>query len=52
VHLAASSELERVTGRFFADLRTKKSSPRSYDQETATRLWLLSAELVSLHSTI
>jgi len=52
VHLASAPELEGVTGGFFAELKPKKSSPRSNDEETATRLWRVSAELVGLDSTI
>jgi retinol dehydrogenase 14 len=52
VYLAASPELERVTGQFWAELKPKRSSPRSYDNTTAGRLWQLSAELVGLGCTI
>ena len=33
VYLASAPELEGVTGRFFAELKPKKSSPRSYDED-------------------
>jgi NAD(P)-dependent dehydrogenase (short-subunit alcohol dehydrogenase family) len=52
VYLATAPELERVTGRFFADLTTKKSSSRSYDEATAARLWRVSAELVAPGGTV
>ncbi len=52
VYLASAPELEGVTGRFFAELKPKKSSPRSYDETTATRLWRASAELVGLTDTV
>jgi NAD(P)-dependent dehydrogenase (short-subunit alcohol dehydrogenase family) len=52
VYLAASPELERVTGQFWAGLKPRKSSPHSYDNTTAGRLWRLSAELVGLDCTI
>ena len=48
VHLAAAPELERVTGRFFSGLKARKSSPRSYDEATAARLWRVGTELVDL----
>lgn len=48
VHLASAPDLERVTGRFFANTRPKKSSRRSYQQATAARLWHVSADLVDL----
>jgi len=46
--LASSPELAETTGRFFANGRQVRSSPRSYDQADATRLWQVSAELVGL----
>jgi retinol dehydrogenase 14 len=48
IHLATAPDLERVTGRFFADGRAKRSSPRSYDEATAARLWQVSTHLVGL----
>jgi retinol dehydrogenase 14 len=48
VLLASSPALEQVTGRFFVDGRPRRSSPRSYDEATATRLWDVSSELVGL----
>jgi NAD(P)-dependent dehydrogenase (short-subunit alcohol dehydrogenase family) len=51
VHLASAPELERVTGTYFADSRSKKSSARSYDVDVARRLWETSSRLVGLDST-
>jgi retinol dehydrogenase 14 len=48
VALAADPELGRVSGRFFADGRPRKSSRRSHDEVAAARLWLTSRELVGL----
>jgi retinol dehydrogenase 14 len=48
IHLASAPELEQVTGRFFAESKPKRSSKRSYDTATATRLWQVSADLVGL----
>jgi len=48
VLLASSPELERVSGRYFADGKEKRSSRASYDTEVAARLWRISAELVGL----
>jgi retinol dehydrogenase 14 len=48
IHLASSPDLERVTGRYFANSKPKRSSKRSYDEAAAARLWQVSAELVSL----
>ena len=52
VHLASSPEVEDVSGCYFASSTRKKSSPRSYDEASAARLWQVSAELVGLeHNT-
>jgi len=48
IHLASAPDLQQVTGRYFADSTEKKSAERSYDQETAARLWSVSADLVGL----
>ncbi len=44
IHLAASPEVEGVTGKYFANMKPVKSSPVSYDEEVAARLWQLSEE--------
>jgi retinol dehydrogenase 14 len=51
IHLASAPELERVTGRYFANRKPKRSAKASYDQATAARLWQASAELVGLHTS-
>jgi NAD(P)-dependent dehydrogenase (short-subunit alcohol dehydrogenase family) len=48
VHLAASPDLDRVTGRFFASSKPRRSSRRSRDEAVASRLWQVSADLVGL----
>jgi NAD(P)-dependent dehydrogenase (short-subunit alcohol dehydrogenase family) len=48
VYLASSPEAERVTGRYFANRKPKKSQKASYDTAAITRLWQVSAELVGL----
>lgn len=48
ISLAASPDLEPVTGRYFAGGKPKRSSKRSYDEAAAARLWQVSADLVSL----
>jgi retinol dehydrogenase-14 len=48
IHLASAPELEQVTGRYFANRKPKLSSPRSYDEAAAARLWQVSADLVGL----
>jgi retinol dehydrogenase 14 len=46
VHLASSPDLEAVTGRYFANGKSKNSSKRSHDEADAARLWRVSADLV------
>lgn len=48
VYLASSSEVEGVTGRYFANRKAKKSNESSYDVETTARLWRVSADFVGL----
>jgi retinol dehydrogenase-14 len=46
IHLASAPDLEKVSGRYFANCKDKKSAERSYDHAVATRLWQRSTELV------
>jgi NAD(P)-dependent dehydrogenase (short-subunit alcohol dehydrogenase family) len=48
IYLASSTEVENVTGGYFADCRQVKSSSLSYDLELARRLWQVSQELCRL----
>jgi NAD(P)-dependent dehydrogenase (short-subunit alcohol dehydrogenase family) len=48
IHLASAPDLQGVTGRYFVNARPKKSSPASYDEATASRLWQLTADLPGL----
>jgi NAD(P)-dependent dehydrogenase (short-subunit alcohol dehydrogenase family) len=48
VHLASDPELEGVSGRYFVKLRPVRSSPASYDEQAAQRLWEVSARLTGL----
>lgn len=48
VHLASAPDLERVSGRYFAGSRPRRSSARSRDEDAAARLWAVSADLVGL----
>jgi hypothetical protein len=45
VWLAASPEVEGVTGKYFYDRREKRSNRESYDPDVARRLWELSEQL-------
>jgi hypothetical protein len=48
IHVASAPDLQPMTGRYFAKSKATKSSPRSYDQSAADRLWKVSADLVGL----
>jgi NAD(P)-dependent dehydrogenase (short-subunit alcohol dehydrogenase family) len=48
VHAATSPDLEGVTGRYFDRGREVRSSPASYDEAVARKLWDVSAELCAL----
>lgn len=48
VHLASSPEVGGVSGQYFADSSPRRSSPRSYDEQAARRLWEVSAGLTGL----
>lgn len=48
VYLASSPELEGITGRYFEQGQDVPSSPASYDEAVASRLWDVSADLCAL----
>ena len=50
VYLAASPEVEGVTGKYFDDRRAARSSPESYDEAKAERLWQVSERLTNLQA--
>lgn len=45
VYLASSPDVEGVTGKYFVKQKAVSSSPVSYDEAAAKRLWQVSAEL-------
>jgi len=45
VYLAASSDLEGVSGQYFADLSTRRPSDEALDDGSARRLWEVSEEI-------
>jgi NAD(P)-dependent dehydrogenase (short-subunit alcohol dehydrogenase family) len=45
IYLAASPEVQGVTGKYFADCKPVSSSLESYDTTAATRLWHASLEI-------
>lgn len=48
LHLAASPEVEGVTGKYFDNRRAVPSSPESYDEAGARRLWEISERMTAL----
>lgn len=48
IYLAASPEVEGVTGRYFVGCQPTRSSPASYDEGLQHRLWEESARLTGL----
>lgn len=48
IYLASSSEVEAVSGKYFARRREEKSSDASYDRKAARQLWEVSEELSGL----
>lgn len=47
IYLADSPEVEGVSGKYFEDKTAVSSSPISYDEAVAARLWNLSAQMVA-----
>jgi retinol dehydrogenase 14 len=48
IHVASAPELAEVSGRYFVSSTATGSSPRSYDEAAAARLWQVSSEPVGL----
>jgi retinol dehydrogenase 14 len=48
IHLASAPDLQRVTGRYFANSKPTRSSKPSFDEAVAARLWQVGADLVGL----
>lgn len=48
VYLATSPEVEGITGKYFVKCKAAPSSPASYDENAARRLWQISAEMTGL----
>jgi len=46
LYVATSPDLEEVSGRYFTKMREAKSSPESYDEDAASRLWQVSEKLI------
>lgn len=50
VYLASSPSAESVSGEYWEKLKIKKSSPESYDETVAKKLWDVSEQLAHLES--
>jgi NAD(P)-dependent dehydrogenase (short-subunit alcohol dehydrogenase family) len=48
IYLASSPEVAAINGRYFVRERAVASSPASYDEAAAKRLWQLSAQLTGI----
>jgi hypothetical protein len=48
IYLAASPDVDSVSGKYFIKKTQVTSSPESYDHEVARRLWDVSAKLTGL----
>jgi NAD(P)-dependent dehydrogenase (short-subunit alcohol dehydrogenase family) len=48
IYLASSPQVEGVSGKYFTQERAVASSPESYDEQSARRLWDASIELAQL----
>lgn len=51
VFLATSPEVKGMTGQYFVKREAVRSSPRTYDENLATKLWQISEKLTSLPPT-
>ncbi len=47
IYLSTSQEVEHVSGRYFVNGKATASSPASYDEESARRLWEASEQLTA-----
>jgi len=45
IYLASTSEVDGVSGKYYANLRPRRTNKVSYDDATNARLWKVSAEL-------
>ena len=48
IHLATDQEVAQVSGEYFDKCKIKESSKRSYNEESAERLWQVSLKLLNL----
>ncbi|HST19974.1 MAG TPA: SDR family oxidoreductase [Blastocatellia bacterium] len=48
IYLASSPDVDGVTGKYFVKKTETRSSPESYNEDTARKLWTVSAQLTGL----
>jgi len=48
IHLASAPDLQRVTGRYFANSKPTRSSKHGFDEAVGARLWQVGGDLVGL----
>ncbi|MDE3089189.1 MAG: SDR family oxidoreductase [Chloroflexota bacterium] len=48
VYLATSPDVEGVSGKYFGESKPHRSSPASYDEAAARRLWQVSTEMTGI----
>ncbi len=52
IYLATSPDVEGVSGKYFIDEKAVPSSPASYDETSAKRLWVASEQMTGLERTV
>lgn len=52
IYLAASPEVEGVSGKYFSDSKAVDSDPVSYDRAAAEKLWQISLEMIVENSPL
>jgi NAD(P)-dependent dehydrogenase (short-subunit alcohol dehydrogenase family) len=52
LYVATSGDLDGVTGKYFTKMHEVRSSPESYDDDAARRLWLVSEQLAKLSPSL
>jgi len=52
IYLASSPEVEGISGKYFVKREAVDSSPLSYDEHVAKRLWDISEEITGLQVTV
>lgn len=51
IYLASSHEVEGVSGKYFYEQQPIPSSPESYNEETAVKLWEVSEQMTGINSS-